>query len=203
MKNIKKSISVFLLNIFAMLLVGCGVLEQYFEPYIVTDISQYRTIPGTGLYSKVKKYSNLVMPKEIEDFFIVEKYSLMYDVWDDIHEEYLEVIIEDETQYQEYINGMIGDKETEVFFYDETYQEYVVNDIIDLTTSADGNKGILFAEIQKILFSDSMNKIIFLSLAIPNAYGPVDSDRFCYFEKFNIDPTTYYDGERIKGGYEM
>jgi hypothetical protein len=192
MKKIKSLISTIFISIFLMFAVNCTM-----NTYEITDISQYRTIPGTNYYGKyIAKYSNLVMPKEIEDFFIVEKYSLMYDVLDETHEEYLEIRIEDEAQYQEYIHEIIGDKETEEFFYDNTYQEYVVNDSIGLTYT-NNETNLIIAKIQKIVFSDSMNKIVFLSLVIPGGYGPIDSGRFCYFKKFNINVATYYNGERI------
>jgi hypothetical protein len=173
--------------------------------YEITDISQYRTIPGTNYYGKyIAKYSNLVMPKKIEDFFIVEKYLLMYDDWNGYHEEYLEIRIEDETQYQEYIKSIIDNKETEEFFYDKTYLEHAVNDYVDITSAFsedESKKGILTSKIQKILFCDEGNIIIFLSLTVPFPDGPVSPDKFYYFRKFNIDATTYYGGEKILGGY--
>ena len=163
--------------------------------YEITDISQYRTIPGTNYYGKyIAKYSNLVMPKQIEDFFIVEKYSLKFDDWDEIHEEYLEIRIEDETQYQEYIESIIDNKETKEFFYDKNYIEYVVNDELCFEEYM-GTKGISTAKIQKILFSDDINTIIFLSIAKEHNDGLEPADMLYYFEKFSIDGATYYNGE--------
>jgi hypothetical protein len=191
MKKIKSLISTILVSIF-FVFVACTT-----NSYEITDISQYRTIPGTNYYGKyIAKYSDLVMPKKIEDFFIVEKYLLTYDDWGGYHEEYLEIRIEDKTQYQEYIHEIIGDKETEEFFYDNTYQEYVVNDSIGLTYTNNETNAVL-ARIQKIIFSDLTQTVIFLSIAIPHADGPVKSERFFYLKKFNIDVATYYNGERI------
>ena len=191
MKKIKSLISTVFVSIFVIFATNCT------NTYEITDISQYRTIPGTNYYGKyIAKYSNLVMPKKIEDFFIVEKYLLTYDDWGGFHEEYLEIRIEDEGQYNEYISGIIGNKETEEFFYDNTYQEYVVNDSIGLTYTNNETNAVL-ARIQKILFSDLIQTVIFLSIAIPHADGPVKSERFFYLEKFNIDVATYYNGERI------
>lgn len=193
MKKLKTLISAILISIFIIFATNCG-LENTYE---ITDISQYRTIPGTNYYGKyIAKYSNLVMPQKIEDFFVVKKYLLTYDDWKEVHEEYLEVVIEDEATYQEYIDSIIVGKDTEEFFYDKTYQEYVVNDSIGLTYVNDETNAVL-AEIQKILFSNDTNTIIFLSIAIPHADGPVKSEKFFYLKKFNIDVATYYDGERI------
>ena len=183
------------------------MLEKYLDPYEVTDIAQYRTIPDTNYYDKyIAEYSNLVLPKKIEDFFIVEKYSLRFNDWDEIHEEYLEIRIEDEMQYQEYVNGIVGEKETGDFFYDTRYQEYNINDYLQSITwtfkDSETLKGISKAKIQKILFSDELNTIVFVSLVVPEHNGVVVQDKFYYFERFNIEGTTYHNGVHMIREYE-
>jgi hypothetical protein len=186
MKKIRSVIGISLFNIIIVLAGGCGLVEEY----NISDVKQYQTTHQAKYYKEnIAKHSMLVMPKEIEDFFIVEKYCLLYQKWEGNHEEYLEIRIEDEGKYNEYIGSIIGNKVTEEFFYDKTYQEYVINDKITLDIEKQGY--LYCAEVQKILFSEKENRIVFYSMFIyPN--GPVNPSQFYYFERFDIQVDTYY-----------
>lgn len=152
---------------------------------IITDIEQYRTIGNTKYYKAIEEYTNLVMPEKIEEYFIVDKYLLMFDPMDYTHEEYLEITIEDKEQYDAYIAGIVAGKEIKDFEYDSEYKEIVFNDWF-LTTKGENGEQLFMAEVQKIIFSEKAQKIIFVSLAIPSNYGPIPPENFYYFTKYSI-----------------
>lgn len=183
-----------LLNIFS----SCDIISEiqyYNKIYEITDIGEYGNFSPTRYGDSVEEYTKKVMPEKIEDFFSVKKYSYKMCHSPYMHEAYLEVTIEDEETYQNYIQEIIGDKPAETFFYDESFQEYVVEDRIRVHPYDNDWESIVNASIQKICFSDEANVIIFVSLAVPSEYFLVTD--FVYFERFNINATNYYDGKRL------
>lgn len=174
---------------------GCKWLEKWFEGYETTDINKYGELGEKG-DREIREYHDAIMPEKIEEFFEVKKYSANWYEPLGYYEEYLEVVIESESKYQEYVEDLIEDKETMEFFYDENFIECFFKDWITLDDESEGSWDIYTAQIQKILFDDGTNTIIFVALARTSASGPVESNGFYYFSRFNIDARTYYNGER-------
>ena len=160
-----------------------------------TDINEY----GNWEYTDkdggdVKKYTDNIMPRYIEDFFSVVHYSYRWKPIAQTHEAYLEITIEDETQYQSYVQQLTAGKETTPFFYNNAFEEYVYTDILSVSSAEFLEK----SEVQKVLFSDETNTLIFVSF-VHLIYDEVQSVKeLYYFERFDIDVTTYYDGMRIR-----
>lgn len=162
-------------------LAGCS---KYVDAYEITDIAQYEEVKKEERYQEVEEYTALVMPKMIEAFFNVKKYSFKYDPIDGKHEEYLEITIDDEEEYQQYVTELLKGKTTETFALNEAYRQCVINDEVTFTTLEQGEQCIFMVNIQKILICDSTQTIIFLSFVTPNDYGAVEFEWSEYFSKF-------------------
>lgn len=174
---------------------GCDM----FKIVSTTDINEYGKFPTfESEEAKIENYTNVVMPKKIEDFFSEPIYYFGYCRELYMHEVYLEVKIEDETQYKNYISNLVNEAPTNEFFYDRSFQEYVITDVLGLQHEDEPfGPTITKTEIQKILFCDENNKIIFISLVLLYADYVLHIEDFYYFKRFNIDVSKYYNGERI------
>lgn len=180
-----KSFFCLLLVVICFCFFGCNFKEQFME-YKVTDIGQYQEVRKTKYYQKVEKYSDLVMPDAILPFFEIEKYSFKYDPMDGKYEEYLEILINDEQQYQQYIDELLNGNTMIECPFDSVYQQYVVNEKISYTENSRGEQCFYMASVQKILTNDNINSIIFVSFSIPSDYGAVELNWFEYCQKFDI-----------------
>ncbi|MBR2646284.1 MAG: hypothetical protein IKD47_01820 [Clostridia bacterium] len=176
-----KTITFFMAMIF-FCLAGCTL----FKKYEVTDGAQYENVRKTVYYKKVDKYSSLVMPDSIDPYWNVQEYLFSFDPWDESYEEFLEIIIEDNTQYQEYCTSLFNGEALTRCAFDLDYQEYVVSDKITTTTNNQGEQCLLTAEVQKIIINDTIQSIIFVSISIPSNYGPISFSRFKYFARFDV-----------------
>ncbi len=194
MKRIVFLLLVQIAMIISLCFVGCNA----YEVIETTDIEDYGKFTETKYGEKIDIYTEKVMPKKIEEFFSNVEYSYKMCHSPAMHEAYLKVTIDSEKQYESYINSIVGDNETEAFYYDKTYREYVIVDKISLQHENE-EKGptIGYTEIQKILFSNETNTLIFISLVVPYNDMPFFVDTFLYFEKFDINPSCYYNGERL------
>ena len=150
-------------------------------------------------------YHSKIMPTKIEEYFSQIEYVYSVCTWPVISEAYLEFVIEDETLYNDYINGIIKDNATKTFHYDNNFQEYVLNDIFysynSSATNSHRERLVEGATIQKVLFSDKERRIIFVSYA-HDAYGYVynteETFKSTYFKRFNIDIVEYSDWVKNK-----
>ena len=169
-------------------------ITDMYKIHSTTDIAEYGDFPTTEYGYEIKPYTDNIMPPKIEDFFADPVYYFGYCNAPYMHEVYLEVTIEDEETYTAYVQGLLEGKETETFFYNDEYQEYVLTDILYLADKDSLSK----SEVQKILFSDKQNKIIFISLLILHMDMTFNLEYFIYFEKLGItDVPNYYNGARI------
>lgn len=198
MKKLKRTIITLLfIAIIMSSHTGCGFVKAFKEFGQVnstTDVTTYGDFPTTKYGYEIKPYTDNILPPKIEDFFAVEEYYFAYCDAPYMHEVYLEVSIDDEEKYTEYVAELLADKETECFFYNADYQEYVLTDVLRSTESNWVEK----SEIQKILFNDNENKIIFISLLVLHQDSPFYQEDFVYFEKFNIPCVgDYYGGTRV------
>ena len=171
------------------------------EVHITTDINDYGKFPtfSENENHRIEKYTDIILPEKIEEFFFEPSYYFGYCKDPFMCEVYLEFKIKDETQYENYITELTQGKSTQKFFYDETFKEYVITDLLWLEHGIENRTVLSASEVQKILFSDESNTVIFISLIIlyPDFVFPVED--FYYFEKFNIDVEKYYNGERLFG----
>lgn len=206
-----KFIVCIILSLFSFSLSGCGLFEEIgnkianiFEDIAnmynvrsTTDINEYGKFPVLLGKHRIENYTDIIMPDKIEDFFSDPIYYFGYCEAPYMNEVYLQVKIEDEIQYQSYVSELVKENPTGAFFYDDSFQEYVITDVLILNDDGEDGYIISKTEIQKILFSDESNTIIFISLIVLYQDMPFNVEDFYYFEKFKIDVEKYYDGERI------
>lgn len=189
-----------LLSFVVFSLSGCDIFHMG-EIHITTDINDYGKFPtfSENENHRIEKYTDIILPEKIEEFFFEPSYYFGYCKDPFMCEVYLEFKIEDETQYENYITELTQGKATQKFFYDETFKEYVITDVLWLEPPEEETSFLSKSEVQKILFSDESNTVIFISLIMlyPDFVFPVED--FYYFEKFNIDVEKYYNGERLFG----
>ncbi len=189
-----------ILSLVVFSLSGCNIFHMG-EVHITTDINDYGKFPtfSENENHRIEKYTDIILPEKIEEFFFEPSYYFGYCKDPFMCEVYLEFKIEDETQYKNYITELTQGKATQKFFYDETFKECVITDVLWLEHGVENRPILSKSEVQKILFSDESNTVIFISLIVlyPDMTFPVKD--FYYFEKFNIDVEKYYNGERLVG----
>ena len=189
----KRIISILLTGMFALCFSGC-CLKDVYKIHSTTDITKYGDFPTTKYGYEIKPYTDNILPPKIEEFFAMTEYYFAYCDAPYMHEVYLEVTIEDEEKYTEYVAELLAGKETEPFFYNDDYQEYVLTDVLYVQEKDTLAK----SEVQKILFNSEQKRIIFISLLILHMDYCFYIDDFIYFKKHGItDVRHYYDGMRI------
>ena len=196
-----KFIVCIILSLFSFSLSGCNFFEEITNIYTVnstTNINEYGKFPVLQGKHRIENYIDIIMPERIEDFFSDTIYYFGYCKEPYMNEMYLQVKIEDEIQYQSYVSELVKENPTGTFFYDDSFREYVITDVLMLQHEGEPyGPTISKTEIQKILFSDESNTIIFISLIVLYPDMPFPVKDFYYFEKFNIEVEKYYGGERI------
>lgn len=186
-----------ILSFVVFCLSGCNIFHIG-EVHITTDINDYGKFPTLIEEHRIEKYTDIILPEKIEEFFFEPSYYFGYCKDPFMCEAYLEFKIEDEMQYENYITELTQGKSTQKFFYDEAFEECVITDVLILQHVGEANGPIISkSEVQKILFSNESNTIIFISLVVLYQDMPFPIKDFYYFEKFNIDVEKYYNGERI------
>ena len=153
--------------------VGCGYLddiENAYEIHRTTKIEEYGQFPELDSIYQIQAYVKNIMPAQIEDIFVNPTYYFSYCEVPFMCEMYLEITIEDELQFQNYVFQTTKGQPTETFLYNENYQEYVLTDLLWLEPNKNG--WLSKSEVQKVLFSEKNNKLIFISLIIPDADMP-------------------------------
>ena len=161
------------------------------------EIHEKTNIAEYGEYISVKHDGYMtenideIMPSKIEDFFIVQKYSYRMCHDPAFQEVYLEVVIEDGAQYQAYVNELTHGKTLHSFWYDPSFSEVILTEdraTVTMRGNPDERSSYVdYAIIQKIMFCNQTNTIIFLSLDVPDTYFANPPSQFYYFERFGID----------------
>lgn len=180
---------------FGSALVVLGIYHIYREftlyawkLYETTDIDQYGDFyPGVYGYDPTP-CTDRVMPERIEPFFRVVRYSYRICHTPDMHEAYLEIVIEDEAQYDEYVSVITQGEALTEFSHDPSFRQYVIEE--DISVSHFDDKHLVTkSRVLKILVCDETNTVVFVSLDVPKSDMPLESEFFYYFERFNIDVT--------------
>lgn len=158
--------------------------------YQTTDIKDYGNFVGTYDDENLNKYITGFFPDVIQDHFDVVKYSYKAVRGDTIScEAYLEFTIEDEEKFDLYTSAITNNDKTNEFAYDTSFTERVFSDYLQLTSS---QEGIERANIQKILYSDESNTVIFVFIMVHDG-GYTRADAYdAYFSRFDIDLVEHY-----------
>ena len=168
---------------------GCEFFD-YFKVFEVTDIEQY------GQYTNPKyapedfraeSYISQIFPEKIEDYFLVQKYSYKHCMEPPMIEAFLEVVIEDEAIFQNYVDSFSTGKIITEFPYEEGFKQIVFSEAAEFHHLT----SIGYTDIQKILFSDETNTIIFSVIEMPYNDGPLTLESFSYFTRFSFEMTEY------------
>ena len=155
-----------------------------------TDISQY------GIYTKPvyadkdfdpAVYMERFFPDTIEDFFTVQKYSYKYCNTPTIFETYLEIVIDDESMFQEYVASLPANKDAIDFPYKNGFKQIVFSERCDFHHW--GSVG--YIDMQKIVFSDETNTVVFVVVEAPENDIPFYVNTLNYFTRFDIDVDQY------------
>jgi len=198
MKNLLKvliiSVSVWALII--ALIVGALLLTKP-KQYATSDINNYGHYIGNGDNQFASKYISAFFPEIIESSFTDVTYSYRaQNLGNYAFEAYLEFVIEDEKAFHEFISGKTSGLECKEFSYDPNFVEYTLDDSLEISVM-DGEKNqnrriwISEARIGKILCNAEEHRIIFVAMAMRDAWYAYSDFFCCYFERFNIDPAKY------------
>ena len=201
MKNLLKVliISVSFWALIIVLLVGALLLTKP-KQYATSDINNYGNYIGNVDNQFASKYISAFFPEIIESSFTDVTYSYRaQNLGNYAFEAYLEFVIEDEKAFHEFISGKTSGLECKEFSYDPNFVEYTLDDMLDISVidgEDDQNRKISIhkARIGKILCNAEEHKIIFVAIAMRDAWFAYSDYFCCYFDRFNIDPTKYKGG---------
>ena len=203
MKNLLKVliISVSFWALIIVLIVGALLLTKP-KQYATSDINNYGNYIGNADNQFASKYISAFFPEIIESSFTDVTYSYRaQNLGNYAFEAYLEFVIEDEKAFHEFISGKTSGLECKEFPYDPNFVEYTLDDMLDISVidgEDDQNRKISIhnARIGKILCNTEEHRIIFVAMAMRDAWDAYSDYFCCYFDRFNIDPTKYK-GARI------
>ena len=198
MKNLLKVliISVSFWALIIVLIVGALLLTKP-KQYATSDINNYGNYIGNVDNQFASKYISAFFPEIIESRFTDVTYSYRaQNLGNYAFEAYLEFVIEDEKAFHEFISGKTSGLECKEFPYDPNFVEYTLDDMLDISVidgEDDQNRKISIhnARIGKILCNAEEHKIIFVAIAMRDAWDAYSDYFCCYFDRFNIDPTKY------------
>ncbi len=144
-----------------------------------TDIENY------GIYDDgVTNHAHF--PDEITDEMTPIAYNYFYDVsWDWAYEVYFEVRLTDEAYAAERAKY---ESELIPAWYAEGYNEYIISDTPGFDYHDDGEAYFARSDIQKIIFHDETNTVIYLSIVCTD---PLYTEDSAYYQRFNPDPEEY------------
>lgn len=196
--NSKKCFLFFVPFICVCCLICLAIHSVIPRQYITTSIDDYGVYTGNYDNDFPEEFISSFFPDEIEANFKNVSYSYRAQKSDTYaFEAFLEFEIEDENQYQNFVDTVSTNRVATEFPYDTSFIQYVVSDEF-VPTVFDGKSqtdpyvvNIRFAEIGKILCSDKDNKIIFVAIGVYDG-GVVKTDFLnVYFDKFEINPSEY------------
>ena len=204
MKNLLKVliISVSFWALIIVLIVGALLLTKP-KQYATSDINNYGNYIGNADNQFASKYISAFFPEIIESSFTDVTYSYRaQNLGNYAFEAYLEFVIEDEKAFHEFISGKTSGLECKEFPYDPNFVEYTLDDMLDIDVINGEDKQnrqiwISTARIGKILCNAEEHRIIFVAMAMRDAWDAYSDYFCCYFDRFNIDPTKY-EGARIR-----
>jgi len=161
--------------------------------YVTTDIADYGKYKGNYDNKTVREFISSFFPDEIESDYSNVTYSYRAQKNDAYaFEAYLSFVIEDEMQYNAFVEEHTAGLNQQAFRYDAAYWEYVVIDEFDPSSQYEnGIVSIRYAKIGKILCNPEKQEVIFVAMGVYDG-GVAKTDFLCvYFNRFQIDPKEY------------
>lgn len=166
------------------------------EYHRTTDLAAYGNYTGTAKDDYVQAFINSYFPEKIEECFDDITFAYCAEGADTYgFEAYLEFTINDQEEFDEYIQniGQIG--AWQEFSFDPSFQECELRDGFRLTSEeAEGNDrdyNIECASIKKILYDVEEQRIIYWGLGVYDG-GFADTGHFnIFFDRFELNPYLY------------
>jgi len=184
--------------VFLAILIGSFALwftlRSYGEVYETTRLDQYGRITGNFVNDVPEAFIHSFFPESIEDSFSQIIYHYKAKKGDGYaYECYLEFVIEDTDDYEDFIERYIERESSVPFVYDESFQEQSVSNVLSLQTPEEKTVAypIGTAELGKILYSDEQHRIIFVAIGMYDGGGANTIELGHFFTRFQIDPFEY------------
>lgn len=200
---LKRLIICFLIIVLMGAIVVCLHLLTKPEQYATSDINNYGHYVGNADNQFASEYISAFFPEIIESSFTDVTFSYKAQNFGNYaFEVYLEFVIEDDKAFQEFIGAKTYGMESKVFSYDPNFVEFTLDDSLSISVidgGEDQNSKIWIgsAKIGKILCNEKEHRIIFVAMAMRDAWDAYSDFFCCYFDRFNIDPVKY-DGVEIR-----
>ena len=167
------------------------------EQYITTDIANYGKIVGNHKNDLVEESIFSFFPKKIEpNFKNVEYYYSAIDSGACCYEAYLEFTIEDKTEFNDFVSSVVDKEKVIPFFCDDDYKEYTIANGFDFQYEEKSiidskDMGYILSsactDLKKILYSESTQKIVFVSVEMGMDAFAYTSELNYFTDKFNVD----------------
>lgn len=161
--------------------------------YETDDVKDYLSITGNfdndTPYERMKAF----FPEKIQDHFQDVSYYYKAVKGDTFaYEAILEFVIADESDYQTFTKAYRQDPACVQFPYDNSYSAVFVSNIFWLNNASvdlyPKNNHIGVADVGLILFRDSDQRLVFVSLGVHDGGIVTIEELGRFFERFSIDP---------------
>lgn len=171
------------------------ILLEPFTVHETNNVADYGVITGNYDNKTPKEFIFSFFPAQIDDDFENVTYhykAIKGDTY--AYEVYLEFTIAEKERYDAFIDTVVDKDTCTTFEYAPDYQEYIVANcfmLVEHNPPNDSAPYIEDAEVGRVLFSDSEQKIIFIALGMFDGGGTNADQLGYYFNKFDIDPIDF------------
>lgn len=175
----------FLKKIVGFVLIFSWLPMMFVSGFMTPVVSHTTDIENYGIYDDgVTNHAHF--PEEITDDMTPLAYNYFYDVsWDWAYEVYFETRLTDAAYAAERAKY---ESELIPAWYAEGYSEYIISDTPGFDYHDDGEAYFARSDIQKIIFHDETNTVIYLSIVCTD---PLYTEDSAYYQRFNPDPEEY------------
>lgn len=187
----KTTILLLIIGLMATAFAGC---ESEADIYETADISCYGEYIGNYDDTIPTNFISSFFPEKIENYFSDITYHYKAKKFDTCaYECYLEFVIEDKTQFEEFLSSYVNQYQNVPFSNGTSFSVFPISNVLRLVTPAkqNGAYAISYAEIGNILYSVDDQKIIFMALGVYDGGGTDTSELSYFINKFQIDVLDY------------
>ena len=177
-----------------LLLSSCMYMLHRPAPiYETNDIADYGVVKGNYDNKRPEKFVSSFFPEKIEEYFSDVTYHYKAKKGDTLaFEMYLEFVIQDTEEFNNFIANTVGDDICESFYYDPSYQVYYLSNYYHLGNhDEDRPPTIGYASVGLVLFSEEKQQIIFFAHGMYDGDGATVDEFNYFFNKFAIDPLEF------------
>ena len=174
---------------FLLLLLFLATMDDG-KVYETNNVEDYGIVTGNYDNIKPKEFADSFFPKCIEPIFSDVNYHYKAITGDTYaYEMWLEFVIKDTAQYEEYLSTLGNGKTPHMFAYDNRYSVYTIEETIDIFQIENSKKYFIeYAKLGQILFSKDEQRIIFIAMGVFDGGYTTTEDLNYYWSRFNIEP---------------